>query len=460
MENKLYRAGIALLLAGFMLSCSHKTMKEQALTVKPMSDEQASNIENVDQLAREAYTFGYPLVLMDSTRQISSSVSSGAWSGEWMDLSEGPMVISVPEMVKRFYSGNLFNGWADLTTVIGTRTTGNHKADFVVVGPNWTGDLPANMTVIESSTNLAWFPVQIESAGGKKETAKITQLRKGFKITPLTQWTGESTLDRSIASNAKSELDTEHSPSDQVFAMDAATFYGRLCHLMVTNPPDVADSPLMLQLRALGIQPTENFDLAKLPPQVRQALISSTENSKDFILAHEGDLGPSEAINGWTIHTNMTNFGTDYDRRAFVAATALGAGSTQDVMNYTISNDNLGQKMNGQYRYQINFDKGQLPPVKASWTLTSSGTQLMLGSHSHLRRNADGTVTLYIQRQPVTKARRANWLKAPKDDFQLSLQLYWPKQSAVDMKWEPPMVERVTETSPLVMATELVQGSN
>jgi len=440
-----YKTLFAIGLAGFMLSCSHKAMKEEALNTDqtPLSAEQ---IQNTEQLARQAYTFGYPLVLMDTARQANAENSKA-----WIDLSHGPVVISVPEMGKRFYVGNLFNGWSELTTVIGTRTTGNHKANFVVVGPNWSGDLPANMQVIQSATNLAWFPVQIDSFG-KKDAAAARRLQQQFKITALEQWNEAKAINRDISNDAAAEVSNVPIPSDQVFAMDAATFYGKLCQLMIENPPAVADSPLMLQLQSLGIQPTANFDMSKLPVSVQQALIFSVSNSKDYIMAREGELAPSEAINGWSIHTNTASFGTDYDRRAFVALTDLGAGDAKDIMTFTTSTDNLGQKLNGQFRYQISFDKGQLPPVKASWALLTSGTQLMLGSRSHLKRQADGSTTLYIQSQTTAKARHTNWLKAPSDDFQLSLQLYFPKQQAVDLKWEPPTVERVIETSPLVMA--------
>jgi hypothetical protein len=61
-------------------------------------------------------------------------------------------------------------------------------------------------------------------------------------------------------------------------------------------------------------------------------------------------------------------------------------------------------------------------------------------------RNANGSTDIYIQADSPGKAREANWLPAPKDDFVLMMRLYWPQDkdpSILDGSWKIPEVTKV-----------------
>ncbi|WP_414907483.1 DUF1214 domain-containing protein, partial [Pseudomonas sp. IT-P253] len=63
---------------------------------------------------------------------------------------------------------------------------------------------------------------------------------------------------------------------------------------------------------------------------------------------------------------------------------------------------------------------------------------------SAMKKNADGSLTLYIQKDSPGKAREANWLPAPDDTAYLVMRLYWPKTAppsilpAGNGRWQPP----------------------
>ena len=46
-----------------------------------------------------------------------------------------------------------------------------------------------------------------------------------------------------------------------------------------------------------------------------------------------------------------------------------------------------------------------------------------------MKKNADGSLTLYIQKDSPGKAKESNWLPAPNDTVYLVMRLYWPKTS-------------------------------
>jgi hypothetical protein len=63
-----------------------------------------------------------------------------------------------------------------------------------------------------------------------------------------------------------------------------------------------------------------------------------------------------------------------------------------------------------------------------------------------MMKNADGSLTLYIQKDSPGKERDANWLPAPNGPVFLVMRLYWPKIEAPSIlppgegAWMPPGV--------------------
>ena len=104
----------------------------------------------------------------------------------------------------------------------------------------------------------------------------------------------------------------------------------------------------------------------------------------------------------------------------------------------------------------MHFDKGQLPPAKASGRsrcttrITSSSrirsTATASAPAQNLKSNADGSVDLYIQNESPGADKESNWLPAPKDKFILMMRLYWPEETApsiLDGTWVIPPVKVV-----------------
>jgi hypothetical protein len=118
--------------------------------------------------------------------------------------------------------------------------------------------------------------------------------------------------------------------------------------------------------------------------------------------------------------------------------------------------DASGQPLNGKNRYIIRMTPEQLPPVNAFWSLTmyKLPSSLLVANPIHrylinspmlpqLKKNADGTITIYIQNQSPGKDKESNWLPAPDGPFSTFLRLYWPKETALDGTWKQPPLELV-----------------
>lgn len=151
---------------------------------------------------------------------------------------------------------------------------------------------------------------------------------------------------------------------------------------------------------------------------------------------------------------DLGSYGTDYRHRAGVAWVGLGANLPQDALYPMARVDGEGKPLSGEHRYVMHFDKEQLPPVNAFWSLTMYNNRQFfvdnlldryaIGDRDNLSFNPDGSLDIYIQHASPGKNQESNWLPAPKDSFNLIMRLYWPKSEVLDGGWSPPPVTQVS----------------
>jgi hypothetical protein len=117
-----------------------------------------------------------------------------------------------------------------------------------------------------------------------------------------------------------------------------------------------------------------------------------------------------------------------------------------------------GEPLDGsKHNYTLTFPAEQYPPVNAFWSVTmyDGKTQFLIKNPidrylinspmmPNLKKNADGSLTLYIQKDSPGKDKESNWLPAPNDLIYLVMRLYWPKTEAPSIlppgegTWKPP----------------------
>jgi hypothetical protein len=105
----------------------------------------------------------------------------------WLDLSKGPLVLHVPDMVDRYYSVQFTDASRNINfAYVGKRTTGTRAGDYVVSGPIWKGVVPQGMTQIPSPNNsvIVLGRVFVEN---DSDLPTAYGLSKQIQVTPLNQ---------------------------------------------------------------------------------------------------------------------------------------------------------------------------------------------------------------------------------------------------------------------------------
>src|SRR5262245_31827613 len=120
--------------------------------------------------------------------------------------------------------------------------------------------------------------------------------------------------------------------------------------------------------------------------------------------------------------------------------------------------DSDGQKVDtSMNRFTLTFPVGQFPPANAFWSVTmyDGKTQLLIENPINrylinspmlpqMKKNTDGSLTLYIQNQTPGVDKESNWLPAPNGPIYIVMRLYWPKTEPPsilppgDGTWKPP----------------------
>lgn len=444
------------------------------------------NVYSTTAFAKEeimnAYIYGFPLVLMDVTKNVLTNtpsltetkapvnqflykktfpdptfteiVSPNAdtlYSQAWLDVSKEPMILTIPEMGDRYYLFPLLDEWTNVFFSPGTRTTGSGKGNYAILSPNWKGVLPDDVQGVKSPTDIVWIIGRIQTNGPSDYTT-VNKLQEQFKLTPLSAWGAKYTPPSTVPINAN--VDVKTPPIDQVIKMDGVDFFKKLALLLKKTPIPNADKEYVKQFSKFGLIPGDNFDVSTLTSQQIRDINEAVKDAQNQI-EEEWDKHPfAVTVNGWGIMLkDIGNYGTNYKLRAAVAFGGLGANLPEDAV-YPVTNvDSTGQQLNGKFRYIVHFDKDKLPPVEAFWSLTmynehhffvkNSINRYAIGSKDKLIFNSDGSLDIYLQNQPPSDLKLNNWLPAPERNFNLLLRLYAPKKEVLNGTWKPPEVKRI-----------------
>lgn len=442
---------------------------------------------NINYNAQCAYLYGYSALMMDYTKRIMTNVPAPTsdastiaapinqfahtpsfpsptskdvvrpnndtlYSLAWLDTSVDPMILSLPAMPEvngkpRYYIMPLLDSWTNVFESIGNRTNYIQGGDFAIVGPNWnpqTQPLPTGVKAIKAPTNTSWILGRTQT-NGEVDYQQVQQLQAQYKLTPLSAWGTAYTPP--INTNIDPNLDMTTPPPKQVNQLSGENFFSALTRVMKSNPPLADDGVMLQRLKTVGIIPGEDLNFDNLSIVQQTAL----NQAPQLTLPEIAQFTSGKQINGWSISNDLGSYDTDYLLRANTALFGLGANLPEDALYPSVSEDIEGDQLNGsQKNYRLHFDS--LPPVNSNafWSLTLYDNQgffvnneinrYSLGSRNFsegLRLNPDGSLDIYIQSQ-APSGWESNWLPAPNGEFNLTMRMYWPDQSAIDFDWVPP----------------------
>jgi hypothetical protein len=441
------------------------------------SPAQSTSAEETQNIAEEAYVYLYPLITMDVTRKQLTNLDPKVsplggpanafthlrafptadtravvrpnfdtlYSSAWLDLTGGPVVVSTADTGGRYFLLPMLDLWTDVFAVPGKRTNGTGAANFALVPPGWSGNLPEDIERIDAPTRHVWVIGRTQTNGAKDYDA-VHKVQDGYRVTLLADW---GKAPRKIEQKIDPTVDTRTEPLEQVNEMPALEYFRHGAELMKQNPPHATDWSILARMIRIGLKPGKSFDGSRVSADALAAGAAAGLRSMQ-----EKMTTLARVTNGWQMNTEtMGVYGNSYLKRAIVALVGLGANQPEDAIYPLNVSDADGKPVVADNKYVLHFSKDELPPVDAFWSLTMYDAQgfqvanplnrFAIGDRDALQFNADGSLDLYIQNESCGSDRDSNWLPAPKSGpLGLTLRLYAPKPQALDGRWNPPAIRR------------------
>ncbi|MGH3421851.1 MAG: DUF1254 domain-containing protein, partial [Streptosporangiaceae bacterium] len=359
-----------------------------------------------------------------------------------LDLSAGPLVLSVPDTGDRYYVLQFIDAWTNNFAYVGTRASGSPAQSYFVTPPGWTGQVPGGFTQIPAPTPIASI-VGRWACSGPGDLPAVHALQDQLSLQP-----------------ARSEETGTGVPAPAAVP-DGLEFFEKLRTWMRAFPPADPDRDYQQRFGPLGLldQASPYLDA---PASLAQALAGGLAAGKDKLEAFTRT-GTVQKVNGWMMGLHMFDYNLDffgpgtiddpqwkkpdrasaYPERALAARVGLWGNHAYEATYAQIFQDDQGEQLTGSRRYSIRFS--ELPPVRAFWSLTMYDipnyylTANPIGRYSigdrttGLRYAPDGSLSVTIQTaQPAEEAERANWLPAPAGLFRPIMRLYEPGQAILD----------------------------
>ena len=371
----------------------------------------------------------------------------------WLDLRAEPVVLSVPDVpAGRYFSVQVCDGNTYNVGYIGSRATGQGAGSWLVAGPGWQGATPPGVKGVIRSTT--WFALTIfrTQLFGPTDMPNVIAVQKGYRAQPLSAFLGQPAPAAAPAirwPRITAELAKHH-------------FFDYLAFALQFNAPQPNEAAIRAQMATIGIDgrgtplPHAFFDRLEL---LAAAVLG--ERKVDAAVAAAG-----VAMNGWRVTPipgSPDAYNGDWMLRAVAAKAGIYGNTTEEATYPFTRTDATGATLDGSTgRYAITFGPGQLPPVNAFWSVTMyhGGNQLLVQNPidrylinspmlAGMKRNADGGVTLHVQKDDPGGDLTPNWLPAPNGPIYLVMRLYWPKTEQPALlpigrgQWQPPPVVKL-----------------
>lgn len=445
-----------------------------ATKIEPVTAQQAYEI------GLEGYCYFYSLITMDVSRKQMINLEPGKkpgfgpmnsfqhmraypdanfkavvrpnfdtlYSSAWLDLTEEPVVVSVPESGGRYYLLPMLDMWTDVFASPGWRTTGCGAHNFAIVPSGWSGNLPTDVERIDAPTPYVWMIGRIKT-DGPSDYAAVNKFQDGMSISPLSQW-GKTPQ----APKAKIDptVDMETPPLDTVNKMSAGAFFAYAAELLKQHKPHISDWSTLARLQRVGIEPGKSFDIEKLDSTIAKELSRGAADALKIMVEKTKSMG--RPVNGWALNTDsMGVYGNYYLKRSIVSMVGLGANQPEDAFYPLNFADADGNVLVGDKKYVLHFNKDEIPPVHAFWSVTmydAHGFQVAnpidrfaISSWMPLKKNADGSLDIYIQHENPGADKESNWLPGPASgELGVTMRLYAPAPNALNGDWVPPAIKK------------------
>jgi len=425
----------------------------------------------------DAYTFTFPLMMMDATMKTSTNSETTTdrqapvnqlihmkrlanakdrlvvtpnvdtiYSLAFFELSRDALVLRKPT-TERYCSMAVFDAYTNCAAMLGTGGDTQDERIYLITGPDFSGEAPANLKRVSIPTNNAWMIVRT-IVKDEEDLDNVYAIQTEMKLVPLKAYM----KDGFDYTPPKGEFREENNfiPVQHVLAMRPQEYFSAANELMAVNPPVPEDAAILERMAKINVGPGLLFEASILGCCAEQEWKAMIKGMRDKWLKDSAQF--MQKMGSWDYWGNpIAAFGTEYTYRALVALDGLGANPTSVAIYPKAETDNAGAPLDGKNAYTIRFDDPSPAGEYGFWSVTAYGkdnflidneiNRYSINDRSGVKYNADGSLDILLQPlPPEDKTLMGNWLPVKAEPFHLYLRIYLPKSRVISGEWPVPVI--------------------
>ena len=423
-------------------------------------------------IAKEAYIFSYPLVMMYrtmylqaiDTKSTSYSGGFGQWlhlgtsspkdtdivspnndtpySYAWVDLRAEPWVLTLPKIeADRFYTSQWDDLWGFVLDNPGSVEDGNDGVSVLLASPTWKGKLPKGVQrVIHGDSEFLGTLTRTQLIESN-DLPNVKKIQQEYELQPLSAYLGKPAATPTAAIDWKAWKDGAETTDE---------FWAHVNFLLSFTTPNAQDKPVQDRMAKIGLGAGKPWNAAAAGDDVRAAIAAGMQDA----LA-ELKKGSTHITDPSLFFRSRKDLNKDYFDRALGVYVGMFGNVKKVSVYFATAKDDQGELLDGsKHDYTITFAGDQIPPAKNFWSWTmyklpqrwlvdNPIDRYSIGSATPgLTKAKDGSITIYFQAKSPGKDKESNWLPAPDGPFWPILRTYGPGKAILDGSWKLPPVTR------------------
>jgi hypothetical protein len=305
----------------------------------------------------------------------------------------------------------------------------------------WKGKTPKGITkVITCETDLIYVLIRTQLFD-QSDLKNVHEIQSKLQLESLSKYLGKEKK-KTVASTWTKPI-ANQSP----FSEPTIDFFNVLSFSLQFCELHSSEVNLWKDFEKIGIVPGKDFP--KHDSHFNELLIQGIREGQKEMLEYLPKIKSSSELFG-----SREYLKNNYLGRAIGAWTGIYANESDIFLGINgFESQSDGKPFDGQYNYKLTFEKDSFPPVDGFWSITmynlpsrflyaNAINRYCMSSTmvETLKRNPDGSVTIYIQHESPGKELESNWLPCPKNLFFMACRCYLPKKSLKEGTWTAPPI--------------------
>lgn len=371
-------------------------------------------------------------------KDIPTPNNNTPYSWAWLDLRSEPWVLTMPPVDgNRYYVAQWDDLWGYVIDAPGSIIDGQEGGNYLLANQDFKDDLPEGIKrIIYSETDFVGTLTRT-GVNGEEDLPQMIAIQNKYKLQPLSAYLNTQ------APEQAPEVEWIPYESKKLQTID---FFEYANFMLSYTSPYAADKEMLDNAALIGVEAGKPWETENMDSMTVAAIEAGI---KEAIKAIDDQV--SITADGKKLFNTREVIGEDYLNRTVGVVVGQFGNYPSQAMYPGFQTDQNGEPLDGsKYNYSLTFEADNIPQSEYFWSFTMYDlpgrflienpiNRYSIGSQTKsLKKDKDGTLTIYFQSSSPGKEKEGNWLPAPDAPFYTVLRIYGPGEDVLNGTYQLP----------------------